>query len=230
MRSLLRRLWLSLGIVIASQLSAQTVVPVHEEPRHRLVYEGDGFRVLDVRIPPGDTTLFHTHDAPITYVSIDASAVDTQPLGGNWLGIPSSAPPLWARGRVTWNLAYAREPVTHRVTTVGPAQFRLIAVVNHGPGAAEAGVANRIGEVEEENAWFSVARASLQPGESVQWSRSGRPDVAVLVTDGIIQASISGGRSDLAERGNFVVRTAGADASLRNVGTAAATLVIVSVR
>ena len=29
------------------------VVPVHQEPRHRLVFDSPGTRMLDVQIPPG---------------------------------------------------------------------------------------------------------------------------------------------------------------------------------
>jgi len=43
-------------------MSAQTAVPVYEEPRHRLVLTHQLVRVMDVRIAPGDTTLFHIHD------------------------------------------------------------------------------------------------------------------------------------------------------------------------
>jgi hypothetical protein len=85
-----------LVLVISMGLAAwhspgQRVVPIHQEPRHHLLHDGAGFRVLDVQLASGDTTLFHTHDTPITYVSIDASAVNTQPLGGEWADTDSSA-------------------------------------------------------------------------------------------------------------------------------------------
>lgn len=67
-------------LVVPITLAAQTIVPVHEEPRHRVVLETAGFRVLDIQIPPGDTTLFHRHSTPIAYVSIGVSPVNIQPL------------------------------------------------------------------------------------------------------------------------------------------------------
>lgn len=41
-----------------------TAVPVYEEPRHRLVFQNRYARVLDVVIPPGDTTQGQRADLP----------------------------------------------------------------------------------------------------------------------------------------------------------------------
>ena len=73
---------LTYPLFIAHTVCAQEVVPVHEEPRHHLVYDNDILQVLDVQIPEGDTTLYHTHDSPIFTVGIFASSTDDQELGG----------------------------------------------------------------------------------------------------------------------------------------------------
>ena len=58
-----------------ARLSAQdpAPVPLSGEPRHHVVYESPVMRVHDIQIPPGDTTLFHTHDTAILYVPIARS-------------------------------------------------------------------------------------------------------------------------------------------------------------
>ena len=48
-------------------VSAQ-VVPVGQEPHHRIVYEDASLRVLDVNIPPRTTTLHHSHDHDLVTV------------------------------------------------------------------------------------------------------------------------------------------------------------------
>ena len=65
---------------------SEKVVPVHEEPRHHLVFEAPVTRILDVQIPAGDTTLFHTHSDPILYVSMSQSQTRSQTLGAEWSG------------------------------------------------------------------------------------------------------------------------------------------------
>jgi hypothetical protein len=69
------------------------VVPVHEEPRHRLVFDSPVARVLDIQIPPGDTTLFHTHSNPILYVNMSSSQTRGQTLGQEWSGGDAAARP-----------------------------------------------------------------------------------------------------------------------------------------
>jgi hypothetical protein len=81
------------GALLAPAASAQRVVPVHEEPRHRLIQVVGHMTVLDVQIQPGDTTLFHTHRTPITYVTIGTSSTDSRSLGGEWAGTPPRSPP-----------------------------------------------------------------------------------------------------------------------------------------
>jgi hypothetical protein len=43
-------------------------VPVSKEPRHHNIFENDHVRVLDVHIPPGDTTQIHIHATPSVFV------------------------------------------------------------------------------------------------------------------------------------------------------------------
>jgi len=71
-------------LACASPLHAQRVVPVHEEPRHKLMFEGGGLRVLDLQIAPGDTSLYHLHATPILYTSVSVSCTIEQLVGGDW--------------------------------------------------------------------------------------------------------------------------------------------------
>jgi hypothetical protein len=43
-------------------------VPVSKEPRHHNVFENAFVRVLDVHLPPGDTSLFHKHETPSVFI------------------------------------------------------------------------------------------------------------------------------------------------------------------
>ncbi len=76
-----------------AQQQDEKVVPVHEEPRHRLVFDSPVARVLDIQIPPGDTTLFHTHSNPILYVNMSSSQTRSQTLGQEWSGGEAAARP-----------------------------------------------------------------------------------------------------------------------------------------
>ena len=52
--------------------------PVH----HRVVAENDLVRVLDVRIPPGDTVPAHQHDLPSVFITISPADLVFRNLAG----------------------------------------------------------------------------------------------------------------------------------------------------
>ena len=201
-------------------LLLQQAVAVHEEPRHKLVFEDSVAFVLDVQIPSGDTTLYHTHADPIFYVSIGTSRTRSQVMGRDWVG-PGTGP-VSSPGRVFSNIRYADRPVTHRVNNVGDGLFRLIAVINRGHGPAADSAALSTGpstppplgfEVEIDNHWFRSFRGTLEPSASSPLHRHALPVVTVQVADG-----------------SWVFQEAGAEHSLKNPGDAPLELVEIEIR
>ena len=55
-------------LVTTVVVSAQT--PANKEPHHRTVFENTHFRILDVNVPPGETTLEHSHNLDLVTVSM----------------------------------------------------------------------------------------------------------------------------------------------------------------
>jgi len=117
---------LTLGLVAVG--AAQ--VPVTQEPRHRVVFENAQFRILDVNIPAGDTTLDHSHDRDIATVSMSSGA-DTrgQSPGQPWSPVRPRRP--LGNAGVT---EYAGKPGSHRIENVGATPYQLFAVENLRPG------------------------------------------------------------------------------------------------
>ncbi len=214
-------------------LAAETVVPVHEEPRHRLVHEGPELRVLDVEIVPGDTTLFHRHDAPIAYVYISPAPTKAQVLGEEWGGASPNTSPAPAVGSILFNETYATAPVEHRVTNPGEVPFRLIAILNRGPGQAD-GTEEFLDEkypVETSGRWFRSSRRTLASQETWAWESHRRPVVVVQVSSGsVVVEPGTGSSSTLQSAGDFIVLRPENPARFRNAGGEPATLAIVEVR
>jgi hypothetical protein len=213
-------------LIAPTFVSAQRVVPVHQEPRHHLVLERPDLLVLDVQIAPGDTTLFHTHSTPIHYVTIGASATNSQVLGRDW-------PPTPGGGRQTvgtgfWTLEYATAPLTHRVANVGSSLFRLIAVTNLGKGS-DARQAELPGQIEAESRWFRRSRLTLEPGAKVELMAVA-PVLAVQVSAGMMgnRQYDQFGRGTKAV-GEWVLLPPGDPHTLENPGTTAVTFVFVQI-
>jgi hypothetical protein len=59
-------------------------MPVHQEPHHRQVFQHGPMRIIDLQIPPGDMSWFHTHEWPVFYLTVADSQTRTQILGEEW--------------------------------------------------------------------------------------------------------------------------------------------------
>jgi hypothetical protein len=201
-----------IGLLAVLPMQEDRVVPVHEEPRHRLVFETPGTRILDIQIVPGDTTLFHTHSDPILYLTMSSSQTRSQTLGGDWSApaaastpsassapAPRPAPPARAFS-VT---SYAERPLTHRVNNLGPSLFRLIGITNSSPGDASTTASSDFASTPEvTNRWFRAYRWT--PKSQGIEHRHGNPVVIVVATgSAAVRSAATPDAQQLSEPGAF---------------------------
>ena len=185
------------GVLATTALFAQQqdekVVPVHQEPRHHMVLDNAVTRVLDIQIPPGDTTLFHTHSNPILYVNMSSSQTRSQTFGREWSGegaaagakpapaapAPASTPAVFGRMNSVTN--YSTQPLTHRVNNIGTSVFRLIGIINRTDGDASTDPsADFAAKPEVDNHWLRGYRWPLDTTPTPQHTHA-NPVVIVLV-------------------------------------------------
>jgi mannose-6-phosphate isomerase-like protein (cupin superfamily) len=170
----------------ASGNGQSPVMPVHQEPHHRQVFQRGPMRILDLQLPPGDVSWFHTHEWPVYYLTTSDSPTVGQNLGEEWgagrrgrgpaptpapgaappappsaapaAGAPAARGPVRGRPRLMSDLSYAERPNTHRIRNDGPGLFRAMVVVNETAGGDES--------VTEEQAGFTD-----KPISSNKWFR-----------------------------------------------------------
>jgi len=98
-----------LCLLLMISLAAQAQVQVRYEPRHKNVLENKYFRVLDVNIPPHDTTLQHIHCTP-SVILLFTNTITAQRLKGQgWVKGPSIAGTAIYRD-------FAKDTVIHKVS------------------------------------------------------------------------------------------------------------------
>jgi len=68
-------LWLSFSKCLQAQ------VPVHEEPRHKPVFQNHNVRLLNVLLPRGDTTQYHLHNTPSLFLFFTSTTTGSQLQG-----------------------------------------------------------------------------------------------------------------------------------------------------
>src|ERR1700739_978818 len=79
------------AILLLASLSLKAQVQVRNEPRHHNVIENKYFRVLDVNVPPHDTTLWHIHSTPSVILLFSNTMTATQLKGQDWVKSPGVA-------------------------------------------------------------------------------------------------------------------------------------------
>ena len=99
-------------------------VPVNSESHHRTVYENADFRILDVRVAPGESTADHRHEHDIATVSMNAGTATRITTNGQAQNRP---PRPLADATVT---EYTGKAGSHTLDNTGTVPYQLFAVEN----------------------------------------------------------------------------------------------------
>ena len=232
------------------------VMPVHQEPHHRQVFQYGPLRIIDLQIPPGDMSWFHTHEWPVFYLTVADSQTRTQILGEEWGargrgagpgGVaprsgqpppPAGGPPVRAGGpprfrpRLMSDVSYAERAVTHRIHNNGTGLYRAIGVINETGGGDEAiteEAAGFAGKAESANRWFRVHRVALAPGEKTPEHQHKAP--VVVLQDSAGKGTASGPMSfELNEPGQWAFFDMGARHEIANNGSERLEVIEVEIR
>src|SRR5687768_12319642 len=153
----------SLFVFVASFVFQEGVVPVFEEPRHRVVFENQYVRVLDVVLPPGDATLFHRHAEDLIGVTIADAPTRRQEMGK-----AASDAPAGKAGDV-WFQGYKKSPAIHKVTNTGTTSLHYVAaeiLSSIGAPLGSPALGSGLKPVLE-NDRVRVSRLTLEPNQSI---------------------------------------------------------------
>ncbi len=88
-------------ITIFSSLWVAAQPAVRNEPRHHLVFENEYIRILDVYLPPKDTTQYHVHNTPSVFTTFTKTVTGSQLIGGQPVKTISVAGQTWYDSLVT---------------------------------------------------------------------------------------------------------------------------------
>jgi len=97
-------------------------MPAHLEPHHRLCYENQSIRVLEVTLKPGESSLFHTHSHDDVYLTLADAVARVQMQGRNW------GPEIAFRSGEATSDDASKHPFSHRLENVGKTEFHTLAI------------------------------------------------------------------------------------------------------
>ncbi len=93
-------------------------VQVSKEPRHKKVLENKFIRLLDVRMQPGDTSLFHIHSTPSLFLHFTSTVVCVQIKGEAWTKNKNT------EGNASYR-SFVNDTLVHRVSNCDTVPFHV---------------------------------------------------------------------------------------------------------
>jgi len=193
-------------------------IPAIREPHHDVKLENRYVRVLDVTVPPYDSTLIHIHENPYVYVSIGPATLKAQVLGSS-----EFTDLILKDGEVRFSPV-----VTHRVGNIASTPFRNITIQIQGrddtqPANDRPAAPSKVNGSSPvlDNDLVKVDRLVLGPGESTGLHSHARSSLLVAVHEGAVRLEREAAPSiRLTMRpGEFEWHTGPLSHTLTNVGT-----------
>jgi hypothetical protein len=155
----------------------QSPVAVAKEPFHKLIFSNEYVRILEVHIPPHDTTQYHIHQTNSAIVFLSTNKTGSQVMGGK----PLSGHSLL--GNTTY-AAFGDSPVTHRVWNDDTTVYHVfdIELPHHSKGSWEPVINNPELSVVWENNLARAYHLDLNPNGHVNLEGSDHPHLLIRIS------------------------------------------------
>ncbi len=111
-------------LVCGAFVRAQAPVPVADEPHHKRVLYAAHLRLLEILVPPGATTLDHSHDRDVAVVAMSATTFRTRVTGNEW-----ESPRSYVPGGINL-VTYTGAAGAHALDNIGKTPYRVLAIEN----------------------------------------------------------------------------------------------------
>lgn len=171
-------------LLVATIAVTHGQVPLSKEPRHRVTFENAQLRILDVNIPPGESSLDHRHELDIATVAMSSGAQTREQSTGQPQG-----PVRPSRSVGDANVAdYAGKPGSHTIANVGSIPYQLFAVENlktKGWSATPA-VSGPATTMAAESRAFRIYDVRLSRTTSATMHTHAVPTIAVLIAGKVL--------------------------------------------
>jgi hypothetical protein len=117
----MKKIWFILAFSGLYNL-CEAQVPVSKEPRHHNILENSHIRLLDVHIPPGDTTQIHIHATPSIFVIL----TNKVKVGSQVISEEKRARLNPADDENIWFEGFYKQPRIHRVWNSDTLEYHVM--------------------------------------------------------------------------------------------------------
>lgn len=188
----MQKIFLSILIILHFQIIAAQVL-VSQEPRHHPVFENEQVRILNVILPPGDTTLYHIHNTPSVFIPFTKTLTGSQKLDESPGEGTSTAGAVWFE-----NLSPPAIKI-HRVWNLDTSDFHVIDVELLQSSAGKPGRAIRKNNlaIVIDTPWVRVYKLHLQKQELFESENLGSSYLLVGLQESTVKFTGNKSNGDL---------------------------------
>lgn len=181
-----RLLFLCILIIKFGIMQAQ--VPVHKEPRHHPVFQSKDLRILDVLLPPGDTSQYHVHTTPSLFIRFTSTVTGSQLQGGSASSSRSVA------GTMLFENLAPPDIRIHRVWNADKDVFHVMDVelLYKDSGFVQKPLSFPDLKLEIDTAWVRAYRLTLVKGKSFTLPNKKNSFILVSLNNGVIEVENKG--------------------------------------
>jgi hypothetical protein len=210
---IMKKYWIQVAICLSLNAFCQAQIPVSQEPRHHKILENDHLRLLDVHIPPGDTSMIHIHATPSVFVIINNVKSGSQVISEE----DHSKSPIPHYGNI-WFEGFYEKPRIHRVWNSDSAEFHVmdIELTNKNYITFDEPVRKAPFTFLFDEKPVRAYRLDLLSGANISILPDRADILMILLTDSAI--SIHANRKDFHKKGDFLYLSSGTSLEIKNGG------------
>jgi quercetin dioxygenase-like cupin family protein len=203
----MRQLLVLLSIALATGATAQ--VQVSREPRHHKVLDNEWVRVLDVHVPPHDTTMMHKHSTPSVFLVLSNTKTGSEVL-------VEPGKPSFADGNI-WFEGFYDKPRIHRVWNEDTIEFHVMDIeFPHIPAATFTVMDPPASKQLFDAKPVRVYRLTVAPGQHLVLPRSQSPILVVNLSGPAANGTVN--RQPVVNKGDYLFLPGNSPLAIGNNG------------
>jgi hypothetical protein len=201
------------SLVLPLFLPARAQVPVSKEPRHHDVLDNAWVRLLDVHIPPGDTSQFHIHETPSVFLILSDAKTGSQVIQEE----DRSKSPVHDYGNI-WFEGFYKLPRIHRVWNGDTSEFHVmdIELPNKNYIPIDSPIRQAAFTLLFEEKPVRVYRLKLDPHQGISLHPRKANILLIQTGDSVITTRVN--LKSLSQKADFIYIPSGQSIDLKNEG------------
>ena len=202
-------------------------VPVSKEPRHHVVFENDHFRILNVLLPPGDTTQYHVHSTPSVFISFTKTHTASQNINKQPVEGVSASGNVWFENLNPPNIKI------HRVWNMDSSTFHVMDVelLGKDSGFSTSPLVMQHMHLSIDTPWVRSYTMRLEKNEQVSIKEQQSGFILVAINEASIELSQNSAESKpIVKAGSFYIIKANDKFSVTNLNNTSANFALLEIK